>query len=598
MLRLIASMPLLLCGMALAEGDESPVFKAAHENQLGLAFSPDGSTAFWVEWNGRWGQENTSTKVILTSTRVDGVWSKPARVFPDGVNSDDDPFVSPDARWLYFVSDRPTSPGDSDQDTNIWRVSLDERRSPELVNVNSPGEEYSPVVTRPGALYFASDRPGGYGQGDIYKSNPEGDGFSEPASLGAAINSAEGEWNVWVAPGDDEMVFEASGRETNVSVPGDLYYSSSSEAGWTPAVPLSNLNTSGSELMLRPQPGTDNVIYTHATSGGNATLKFAAWQATRGAARAALGGTLAVTNRSSHEVTFLDLEQGIVTSRVATGNGPHLSSNVDEGRLLATAYGVYPEPHDEPVALRPPFVESLSSRATLIDVSIRKAVFDVKIPNCLRPHSSWIVNGYGYVTCEDEQALAKINLESGAVVDMLDTAQKGSHVLGALADGSKLAVSNTESDSVTLFDLETGDRTIVPTANGAEGLTFIGDELWISNALDGSVSVIDSGTGDVTHRIDDVCSFPIAMSRGVDGLVWVACFGSSELVGLGFDTKAEARRFKLDGQPLHVLAHPSLPLAYASIPRANAVMEVQLASGEATRLMDVGIEPDGLRWVD
>ena len=37
-------------------------------------------------------------------------------------------------------------------------------------------------------------------------------------------------------------------------------------------------------------------------------------------------------------------------------------------------------------------------------------------------------------------------------------------------------------------------------------------------------------------------------------------------------------------------------LAYLSLPRRNAVAEVDLASGHVLRHIGVGIEPDGLRW--
>lgn len=40
---------------------------------------------------------------------------------------------------------------------------------------------------------------------------------------GEAINGPGGEWNVWVSEDESLMIFEASGRETNVTASGDLY---------------------------------------------------------------------------------------------------------------------------------------------------------------------------------------------------------------------------------------------------------------------------------------------------------------------------------------------------------------------------------------
>jgi DNA-binding beta-propeller fold protein YncE len=93
-----------------------------------------------------------------------------------------------------------------------------------------------------------------------------------------------------------------------------------------------------------------------------------------------------------------------------------------------------------------------------------------------------------------------------------------------------------------------------------------------------------------------MCGFPIAMARGSGNLVWVACFGSSELVAVSRDDYAPIRRVPLADAPLNVVVHPDRDLAYVSLPRANAIEEIDLLTGEAVRRIPAGIEPDGLRW--
>jgi hypothetical protein len=56
------------------------------------------------------------------------------------------------------------------------------------------------------------------------------------------------------------------------------------------------------------------------------------------------------------------------------------------------------------------------------------------------------------------------------------------------------------------------------------------------------------------------------------------------------------RRIVLNDQPLNLLTHPSRQLVYVSLPRRNAIVEIDLDSGSELRRIDVGIEPDGLRW--
>ena len=183
-----------------------------------------------------------------------------------------DPFVSPDGAWLYFISDRPSDDTDEKADSNIWRYSLIKEGPMEFLSVNSEAEEYSPFITDSGALFFASDREGGYGQGDIYRADRLDAGFGPPALLGPNINSEFGEWNMWVAADESEMIFESSSRPTNISVPGDLYHSRRMPDGWTKAEPVTSLNSDGSDLMPRLHPDGDTLYYTTAPLGGHARI--------------------------------------------------------------------------------------------------------------------------------------------------------------------------------------------------------------------------------------------------------------------------------------------------------------------------------------
>ncbi len=587
----------LLALSRFASAQDPLTFDAGLDNQLGLTFSPDGKTAFWVEWNGEWGSGNSVQRVIYMARQRKGTWSKPAPAPFSQRFSDDDPFVSPDGQWLYFVSERPVNDTDEEFDSNIWRYSLVEEDRLEHLSINSASTEYSPVITSSGALYFASARNGGAGEGDIYRAAPLEDGFGPAESLGPAVNSRTGEWNLWVSADESELIFEASSRPTNVSVAGDLYYTWRTPSGWTAAVPIERLNSSGSDLMPRLHPDDDTLYYTTAPIGGHARIATTNWGRLSAQLRAAYAPILLVANRASHEVTFVDLSRGEIVARIATGEGPHLLSNVSDGRVLATGYGEFPRPHTEPISRRPPFVVSLNSRLTLIDAINRTVLLDLVIEDCAKPHASWIVGQRGYVTCETEKRLLALDLNSGLTVGHFNTRQEGSHVLGFEPRLRTLAVSNTDSGSLTLINVDSGETRIVDLADGSEGLLVLADRIWVGNAWDGSISVVDSQTAAVVTQIESVCAFPISLSQGLQQRVWVACFASAELVSINSDTFAVEHRIGLDDQPLNLLLHPSRELAYVSLPRQNAIAEIDLNSGGELRRINVGIEPDGLRWV-
>lgn len=595
-MRLLLALAMLAPVAAAAQSP--PAFPTAADNQSGLTFSPDGATAFWVGWNGTWGSNNASRRVIYSSELVDGEWSAAAPMPFSGEFSDDDPFVSPDGQWLYFVSERPADENDKELDADIWRYNLVDGERLQHLSVNSDVAEYSPVVSVSGTLYFASARDGGFGQGDLYRAVPSGNGFAPPENLGTAFNTATGEWNLWVAPGENEILFEASSRASNVSVPGDLYYSWRTASGWTSAIPVSELNTRGSDLLPRMHPDGETLYYTTAESGGHARIASTAWPALRSDLQRSYAPVLIVANRSSHDVSFVDLARGAVIAPVSTGEGPHLLSNVSDGHVLATGYGEFPAPHGRPVDTRPPFVSTPNSRMTLIEVESQTVILDARIDNCSKPHSSWIVARQAYVTCETEKQVAVIDLETGSTSARFDTRQEGSHVL-AFEPGTRiLSVSNTGSGSVTLINIDSGDTRVLPLAGGSEGSLAIDGRVWVANATDGSVSVADPQNVSELARIDDVCGFPIAFGTDSQAPVWVACFASGELVAIDRGNFAIGRKLKLRDSPLNILVHPSRSLAYVSYPRQNAIAEIDLESGEELRRIRVGMEPDGLRWAD
>ena len=113
---------------------------------------------------------------------------------------------------LYFSSNRPGGLGEND----IYRVRrLDGRWSiPENlgVPVNTVGREFDPFIAPDESyLIFASARPGGLGNADLYVSVRHPDGsWGEPVNLGPGVNSATGDYTPMLSP-DGRYLFFTSG---------------------------------------------------------------------------------------------------------------------------------------------------------------------------------------------------------------------------------------------------------------------------------------------------------------------------------------------------------------------------------------------------
>lgn len=239
------------------------------------AFTPDGNTLYFVRRDAEWGDFNDKTPGhIYTSIRQKGKWQRPTPASFSGEHSDGAPFISNDGQYFFFTSKRPRE-DKSTNDTDIWlmtRTALGwSSPTPLAGDINSDKTEFSPVLTNSGNLYFATMRPGGFGQGDIYVCQFDGKACENVQNLGEQINSPTGEWNVFVDPEETYMIFEASGR-----IPGrdngDLYISFKKRGEWQKAIYMDVLNTEGSDLAVRLSPD-DQTLYFAQSENGEVDIK-------------------------------------------------------------------------------------------------------------------------------------------------------------------------------------------------------------------------------------------------------------------------------------------------------------------------------------
>lgn len=189
-----------------------------------------------------------SLEVICHSRRAGGKWSEPEVAPFSGRFRDLAPALSPDGARLYFISNRSADGTAPKTDFDIWVVSRQgagwSAPKPLPAPVNGPAQEYGVSVAADGTLYFASTRPGGKGEYDIYRSHPEGpggDAWSEPELLGDGVNTVGSEIQPAISPDGKTLVFTAFERDDElVGVhrgyrKGDLYVSHLVGGTWSKA---------------------------------------------------------------------------------------------------------------------------------------------------------------------------------------------------------------------------------------------------------------------------------------------------------------------------------------------------------------------------
>ena len=121
--------------------------------------------------------------------------------------------ISQDGKFLFFTGcNRPDGLGRCDiyiaqKKGDDWGKPFD--LSPP---VNSPGWESQPSISADGrTLYFVSNRKGGYGGYDIWKSTLTQKGWGEPENLGPNINTSFDEQSPFIHPDDSTLYFCSNG---------------------------------------------------------------------------------------------------------------------------------------------------------------------------------------------------------------------------------------------------------------------------------------------------------------------------------------------------------------------------------------------------
>ena len=190
-------------------------------------------------------------------------WTAPvdAPIAGDGVEAD--PWFSRDGRTLWFISTR-SDHGVKRDNLDVWRVSRGKngrwqkpQRLPEPVN--SSGQEWFPRIARDGWLYFGSDRAGGFGKTDIWRTRHDRHGKWIVENAGPGLNSAQDEYEPLPSTDGKWMLLSANSYYRSKRIP----------RGWGPRVPLGpEINANGSEIGAAFSPTGKSWLFARDVKDG------------------------------------------------------------------------------------------------------------------------------------------------------------------------------------------------------------------------------------------------------------------------------------------------------------------------------------------
>ncbi len=206
-------------------------------DDLGPALSADGVTLYFYS-NRPGGVGGYDLWMVRRTADGRSAFGEAANLGP-AVNSpfnEYGPAISPDGKTLYFSSNRPSSGDRSPPDPDAWPGTLREDLyhrdydlyasaitesgfggAAPLTALNTPYNEGAPAVSDFGDfLYFSSDRSGGFGGFDLYRSRRLKGELLAPENLGAAVNTPANELDPGMSLGGFALNFSSDRPRGNV----------------------------------------------------------------------------------------------------------------------------------------------------------------------------------------------------------------------------------------------------------------------------------------------------------------------------------------------------------------------------------------------
>nr|WP_298930910.1 hypothetical protein [uncultured Allomuricauda sp.] len=213
------------------------------------------------------------TKRQITVSKItDGVFSKSEEVVIGGKTYDDasDVQITENGEYLFFKMRGGISTEPLRKDGDIWRSKLTYgtwgRAEMLPKEINSTLNEYYPIYTRKGNIYFSREsKDTSY---DIYVSKLVNGSYQEAEPLPDYINTSLLESDAYISPDESFMIFVRMYAEGDLGV-SDLYIAFQENGVWGKPKNMRSLNSKGVDGSPFVTPDGKNLFFTSTRDSDN-----------------------------------------------------------------------------------------------------------------------------------------------------------------------------------------------------------------------------------------------------------------------------------------------------------------------------------------
>jgi YVTN family beta-propeller protein len=270
---------------------------------------------------------------------------------------------------------------------------------------------------------------------------------------------------------------------------------------------------------------------------------------------------------------------------------------------------------------------------SIVDLEAQKALQRFDLDALRGPHGLAFVGGKLYFTAETNKVIGRYDPVAQKVDWVLGTGQNRTHMVWVSKDLDRIYTSNVSSGTINIIEKVTAtpggfgppppggragpngppgpppmpngprppdwNETVVRVGRGSEGFDVSPDgrELWVGNAQDGTISVIDLASKSVTQTLNANVKGANRLKFTPDGsLVFVSSLGGGSLAVFNAASRQEVKRIPLGHGAAGILMQPDGSRTFVACSPDNYVAVIDLKTLEVTGRIDAGHEPDGMAW--
>jgi YVTN family beta-propeller protein len=308
---------------------------------------------------------------------------------------------------------------------------------------------------------------------------------------------------------------------------------------------------------------------------------------------------LLVLSKHDQTLAIVDPSSLKVIARIPVGNDPHeVIASTDGKMAYVSNYG-----------------SGAYNTLAVVDLVAHKALPSIDLGALRGPHGLTFVGGKVWFTAEAAKAIGSYDPEKKSIDWILGTGQNRTHMIYVSPDMKLIITTNVSSGTVSIIEKTVAggpgqggpgssrtdwNETVVRVGNGSEGFDVSPDEkeIWVANAGDGTVSIIDVASKRVTQTLAADVSSANRLKFTPDGkLALISALRGANVTVIDTASKKTIKRIAIGHGAAGIVVQPDGARAYVACTPDNYVAVIDLHSLEVVGHIQAGDNPDGLAWV-